>query len=226
MSTPSYKEQSVAKGARIEASKKFLSSTRKCLTQLEVIQENQVPKISHLTFDDDEQLFKVFFPIKDHHLYLVICIDSVSCSRPKWSYIQQGNGVLFAAASDTLTFEELQAMTSIKATEGWSKGQLKKNSSNQNEVHRYSSFTFEPIREGFVYMTEKLTTLLDMLEADIEGVRRLAEVANAGIQVYTYDFAEYGNLPGVHLSKEVIRKLGNMHLDIDFEMYVNGNLLK
>jgi len=216
-------EHIVAYVARQEVIMPSLAHTKQLLENLEVILEGQDPKVQRIALDQESNRFEVYFPLKSKNFFLVIFINANSFTEVEWVDIQPGNGVYFTATSEALTFDELQALTSLKATEGWSKGQLRNSHPNDPFIYKFSCFTFEPIEERAYDMEEKLLKLLDKLEADIVGVQKLAEIANAGINVHQYDYAGFGSISGISLDKNIIQRLAHLGLDIDFDLYASGD---
>ena len=223
MSKTSKVEHVIAYIARREMKTPSLSLTKQYLEGLEVVFEGNEPKIQRIALDQESNRFQVYFPIKDERFFLVVCVDAESLTRIEWTYIQPGNGVYFSATSEELTFEELQAMTSLKATEGWNKDQLRNSHPDDKFRYKFSRFTFEPIPERAYDMEEKLLKLLDKLETDVVGVQKLAKIAHAGISVHQYDYAGFGSINGVSLDKSTIQRMAHLGLDIDFDLYVSGD---
>ncbi|OJJ18775.1 hypothetical protein BKI52_24695 [marine bacterium AO1-C] len=226
MSKTSEVEHIVAYMARREVKKPSLSLTQQYLEGLEVVFEGTEPKIQRIALDQESNRFEVYFPIKNERFFLVICVNTAPLVQIGWTYIQPGNSVYFAASSDDLTFEELQRITTLRATDGGTKGQLRKNSPDDKFRYKFSHFTFEPIPERAYDMEEKLLQLLDKLETDTQGVQKLAKIADAGINVCQYDYAGFGSINGVSLDKSTIQRLAHLGLDIDFDLYASGDSIK
>ncbi len=223
MSKTSDIEYIIAYIARREIKKSSLSLTQQYLENLEVVFENQEPKIQRIALDQESKRFEIYFPLKGKQFFLVVFINADACDQITWVDIQPGNGVYFTATSDNLTFEELQAITSLQATDGWSKGQLRNKFPNDPFVYKFSCFEFEPIPERAYDLEEKLIKLLDQLETDIVGVQALTNIAHAGINVHQYDYAGFGSLNGISLDKDTIQRLAHLGLDIDFDLYVSSD---
>lgn len=223
MSKTSKVEHIVTYVACREVKTPSLSLTKQYLENLEVVFEGNEPKIQRITLNQESNRFEVYFPIKDERFFLVVCVDAESLVHIEWTYIQPGNGVYFTAASEELTFEEMQAMTSLKATEGWNKDQLRNSHPDDKFRYKFSRFTFEPIPERAYDMEEKLVKLLDKLETDVTGIKKLADNANIYIQVHQYDYAGFGSIGGIHLNKDLIKRMAHLGLYIDFDLYASGD---
>lgn len=73
-------------------------------------------------------------------------------------------------------------------------------------------------------IVHKLEKLLDFLEEDKEGVRRLVAEANGYIQVAMDIHNANGMIGGPFLSRKMVERINNLGLAIDFDLYVGGNL--
>jgi hypothetical protein len=73
---------------------------------------------------------------------------------------------------------------------------------------------------------DKLIKLLDYLEQDKEGIKELVEKANGYIQVAMDLHNENSMIGGANLSADCIRRMSNLGLAIDFDLYVAGNSFK
>lgn len=73
---------------------------------------------------------------------------------------------------------------------------------------------------------DKLIKLLDYLEQDKEGIKELVEKANGYIQIAMDLHNANGMIGGANLSADSIRRMSNLGLAIDFDLYVAGNSFK
>ena len=113
----------------------------------------------------------------------------------------------------------LSALTKLKPTSGWNKGDKKRFG---NSVYKFASLMFEPNPEADEF-DDKVKKLLDFLEQDKEGVKMLVDKANGHVQVASSFHNGNTMLGGHHLGKTIIKSLGSLNLEIDFDIYADGN---
>jgi len=70
-------------------------------------------------------------------------------------------------------------MTTLKATKNWDKGEKR---NHGDSVHKFSSIMFGPNPEPDEF-TDKIKKLLDFLEQDKVGVKRLVDNADGYVQI-------------------------------------------
>jgi Domain of unknown function (DUF4279) len=64
--------------------------------------------------------------------------------------------------------------------------------------------------------------LLDFLERNIDGIRRLADIGGGQIQVASIFYNVNTMLGGFHLDKELLKRLNSLKVEIDFDLYAEG----
>ena len=72
----------------------------------------------------------------------------------------------------------------------------------------------------------KMSSLLNYLEQDIEGVKRLADIGKGHIQVAIIFHNGNTMLGGPTLEKNAIHRISALGLSIDFDLYAAGNFYK
>jgi hypothetical protein len=188
----------------------------------EVVYEGDKPKIAHIDEDDPDGVAVVYFPVKDEKFYLAIYVRTIPNIGVKWVDTEAGHRVYFKATSDDLNFDQLASLTTLKPTAGWSKGDKKRYG---NSPYSFSCVQFMPNPEPDEF-EDKLNKLLDFLEADIEGIRRLVDVACCQIQVATIFHNGNTMLGGFHLDRRQLSRLGALDVEIDFDLYAEGRFFK
>ena len=91
--------------------------------------------------------------------------------------------------------------------------------------YRFSSLGIEPNPEPDEF-EDKLAKLLDLLETDKEGIKRLVDKANGGISVAMTFHDGNGMFGGPHLDRQTVKRLGDLNLSVDFDLYADGNSFK
>jgi len=84
-------------------------------------------------------------------------------------------------------------------------------------------FIPNPEPDGF---EDKLNKLLDFLEKDSEGIRKLANIADGQIQVASIFHNGNTMLGGFHPDKQLLRRLNALEVEIDLDLYAEGRFFK
>jgi len=178
-------------------------------------------KIKVDRIDREGESIVAYLPVLDERFYFAFYIDP----RAK-KFLGMGTEayhmVYFRATSETLSIDEIKSMTSLKPTEFWNKGDLTK---NRVRAYTFSHFEILPNPEPDEF-DDKLRKLLSCLEQDKDGVKRLVDNANGYIQVAMDIHNGNGMIGGFHLTKDDIRRMNELGLEIDFDLYVRGNSFK
>jgi hypothetical protein len=172
-------------------------------------------------YDNQDEMIIAYLPVLDEKFYFAVYIN------PKENEITGVNTeayhrVYFRATSETLSINELKSMTNLKPTEFWNKGDLRKNGKS---THTFSSFAILPNPEPDEF-EDKLKKLLDFLEQDTDGVKRLVDSAYGYIQVAMDIHNGNGMIGGPNIVVDEIRRMNNMGLSINFDLYVGGEGFK
>lgn len=113
-------------------------------------------------------------------------------------------------------------MTNLIPTKFWSKGDLRKNGKS---YCTFSNFEILPNPEPDEFET-KLKKLFDILEQDKEGIKWLVEHANGYIQVAMDIHNANGMIGGPNIDADDIRRMNELNLSVNFDLYVGGNRFK
>lgn len=122
------------------------------------------------------------------------------------------------ATSETLEPEELATLTTLTRARQLRKGD--KRFGALRWEHHLLDFRLYLQPDLFEHM---LTRFLDYLEQDTNGIRALATQAECCIRVASYFHRNYRNLGGHYLDAATLRRISNLHLSIDFDLYAKGN---
>jgi hypothetical protein len=211
--------------ATAEIAQPTLSVTRQFLTIHAVAYEAGSPKVAGVDWHKEKKLGIVYFAVEKEKFYLAISLSAAQPGfqpAPQWMWAQEWNRIAFRAASEILTSQQLMALTTLKPTAGWEKGSQRKGAGAK---HNYSSIEFVPHPEPgeFGVMLKKL---LDFLAQDAEGVRALVDKAAGYVQITSVFHNGNTTLSGLHLDKECIQRLATLNLEIDFDLYAEGNFYR
>lgn len=196
--------------------------TEQFLEVHQVVYVDGKPKVERVDTEKEDGTAIVYFPVVDEKFYLVVYLDTYPEVSVRSVNTEPFHSVYFRATSETLSFNELSDLTKLKPTGGWDRGEKKKLG---NGVYKFTSLTFEPNPEVDEF-DDKIKKLLVFLEQDKEGVKRLVDKANGHIQIATYFHNWNTMLGGHHLDQNIIKSLGSLNLEIDFDIYADGNKFK
>lgn len=185
----------------------------------EIVAINGRPKIERIDIDKVDGTVISYLPVKDEPFFMAIYFDNERDLNITGIGTESENRVYFRARSEQLTLSDLASMTSLKATDSWNKGDARKFGKGK---YSFSSFDLEPNPEPDEF-EDKLAKLLDLLETDREGIKRLADKADVGISVAMRFHDGNGTLGGAFLDRKVIKRLGDLNLSVDFDLYADGN---
>jgi hypothetical protein len=205
-----------------EIKAKRFGTTEQLLEIHEVVYVDNKPQVLRVDTEYDDETAIVYFPIKDEKFYLAVWLDTKPEISVRGVGTENFNRVYLKAISDDLSFKELSSLTTLKLTSGWSKSDARKSG---NSFYNFTALHFEPNPEPDEF-EDKLKKLLDFLEKDKEGIIALADKANVQIQVATIFHNGNTMLGGHHLDKDIIKRLAALNLEIDFDLYAEGNFFK
>lgn len=202
-----------------EIETKNFGATEQFLTIHQIVYEGDKPQIARLDREKEDGTAVVYFPVKDEKFYLAVYIDIEPKVSVRHVNTESYNSVYFKAISEAYSFDELSKMTKLKSTGGRNKGDRR----GGNVVWKRSSIFFEPNPEADEF-EDKLRKLLDYLEQDKQGVSELIDKANGYIQVAIEFHNGNTMLGGPHIDKDLLKRMADLNLEIDFDLYVGGNL--
>ncbi|AXO78954.1 DUF4279 domain-containing protein [Olleya aquimaris] len=194
-------------------------TTEQYLEVLKVEMENGNPKIERVDFESFEKTNVVYFSIENEPFFLSVYFSKENNEITNVG-TENGNQVYFTATSENLTFEQLSELTKLSGLSGWSVNDDRKVGKGK---YNFSRLTFEPIKSRAYDLDEKLKLLLNELEKDTKGIKKLTEIADAGISIHHQQYID-GN-KGINFDIEIINRLSNLNLGIDIDQYVHGKEL-
>nr|WP_255462870.1 DUF4279 domain-containing protein [Flavobacterium sp. GP15] len=196
-----------------------LEITKQYLEVLEIEIENGKPKIERYENDFSDDIVAIYFQIKNENFFLEIHLTKNIEIDSVW--IQNAHKTYFSATSENLTYSELENLLQKELTEGWSKGELRKNGKS---THTFSRINYEPIKSQSYELNNHLEILLTELEKNSENIIKLTENANAYISVCKYQYIS-GNA-GINFDNKLIERLAKLNLGIDIDTYIVGKPIK
>lgn len=177
--------------------------------------------VERIDRDCKEEIIIAYLPVLDERFYFAVYLDTKT-KKVAGLGTEAYHRVYFRATSESLSIEDLKAMTHLAPTKCWNKGDLRKNGKS---THTFSSFEILPNPEPDEF-EDKLKKLLDFLEQDKEGIRRLVDNASGYIQVAMDIHNANGMIGGPNIDQDDIRRMSDLKLSINFDLYVGGNKIK
>ncbi len=178
-------------------------------------------KVDRIDRETKDNYIIAYLPVLDERFYFAVYINTTT-SEITGIGTEAFHRVYFKATSETLTAVELKTMTKLTPTEFWNKGDLRKTGKSN---HTFSNFEILPNPEPDEF-EDKLKKLLDFLEQDKDGIKRLVDNANGYIQVAMDIHNANGMIGGHNIDADDIRRMNDLKLSISFDLYVGGNEFK
>jgi hypothetical protein len=204
-----------------ELSAKTFGVTEQFLNIHQIVYENGKPKVARVDRESKDGTAIVYFPVKDEKFYLAVYVDTEPEISVRHVNTESYSSVYFTAISEDYSFSELSNMTKLNVTDGHNKGDKRAG----NVLWKSSQVIFKPNPEADEF-EDKLKKLLDFLEQDKDGVSFLVDKANGYIQVTSSFHNGNTKLGGHTLYKDIVKRMSNLNLAIDFDLYADGNFYK
>ena len=190
--------------------------TKQILEVNEVEKENGQYKIEDIIENDTG--INIYFKIKDEEYFLCIIIDKET-GEVIFPDVSNSNHCCFSATSETKSLEELASYTTIKYTSGYSKGEVRK-IGNKQRVANHTCIEFDLLNSKCYETEEAIEKLLDELEKDKEGIKKLIKNSSAIIDICKYQYISAN--AGLSLSDDLIKRLNDFQVGIDIDTYICG----
>lgn len=178
-------------------------------------------KVDRIDRDRKDGLIIAYLPVLNEKFYFAVYINKNTNEITDFG-TEAFYRVYFMATSETLSAETLKALTHLTPTEFWNKGDLSK---SKKSNHTFSNLTILPNPEPDKF-EDKLKKLLDFLEQDKNGIKQLVEKADGYIQVAMNIHNGNGMIGGHTIDTDDIRRMNELGLSINFDLYVGGNNFK
>ena len=106
----------------------------------------------------------------------------------------------------------------VKPSKSWIKGEPIPD--KHRVVRSHSRWELRSPAESSLTPEDQLHALLPLLENYKTQIHEVSEKFEAGICCYAYYYEDF--TPGIHLSEDTIRRLADLRLSIDFDLYFLG----
>jgi hypothetical protein len=201
-----------------EFNEKTLGVTEQYLEIHSPIYVDDKLKIERIDRESKDDYIIAYLPVVEERFYFEVYINTLS-NEITGVGTEPFHKVYFRATSETLSADQLKEMTRLTATDFWNKGDLRKNTKS---THKFSNISILPNPEPDAF-EDKLKKLLSYLEQDKDGIKQLVDNANGYIQVGMDIHNGNGMIGGPNTDTDDIKRMNNLGLSINFDMYVGGN---
>lgn len=196
------------------------ATTEQYLEVFDIETDNGKPKVERVDFVSFDEMNVVYLSIKDEPFFLCVYFSKENHEISN-VVTENGNQVYLTATSENLTFEQLAGLTKFKDLSGWSVNEKRLIGKG---TYTFSRLSFEPIKCRAYDLEVKFKLLLNDLEKDLEGIRKLNQMADVIISIHSQQYVD-GN-KGMNFDVETINRLSKLNLGIDIDQHVFGNALK
>jgi hypothetical protein len=193
--------------------------TKQYLKVNPLIYNNGDPVIEDIIINYESKTAEVYFPILDEEFYLVIYLDIEPDVSIRIMNMSAGNRVYLNISSEKLSFAEITKDFLLQPTRFWKKGELMLKR-NIEKYYEESGFMFEPNSKKTGEVEKKIDHVLQLLQPFKNKMNELENDASLLIQVCYYGYKD--QMWGIHLEKEMLKKLSDLHLSIDIDLYASG----
>lgn len=211
-------DEEIIKRATEELRAPSLAITEEYLAIHDVVRIDGKPKVERLDRDSKTTNAIIYFAVNDEKFHFAIQLSTRPAIEIIGVHMEPDHQVYFRATSETLNVGQLSVLTTLRPTTGWNKGEPRKPG---GLLHKFSMIEFHPDPEPDAF-EDKLRKLLDFLETDPAGVKELVEQATGHIQVVSHFHNANGMIGGPRLHEATVKRMGDLNLDIDFDLYVGG----
>ena len=180
------------------------------------------PLMLRVDTEREDGIAVVYFPVKNEKFNFAVYLETSPNVVVRNVDTVPYSSVYFKAISADLDFRQLAALTVLPSSGGWERGDKR---GAGKVTYENSCIRFEP-NPGPDDFEDKLRKLILFLEQDAAGITALAKVAAGFIQVAMEFHNGNTMLGGPHINQDLIRRMGLLNLEIDFDLYVGGNALK
>ncbi|MDB5054630.1 MAG: hypothetical protein JWM44_2680 [Bacilli bacterium] len=177
------------------------------------------PMIEDIVIDFESKTAEVYFPILDEEFYFVIYLDIEPEISIRIMNMSAGSRVYFSISSKTLNYEEIVKDFTFQPTRSWKKGELIPRR-NIEKYYEASGFMFEPNSKKTGEVEKKVKYLLQLLHPFQNEMNKFEDDTIFEIQVCYYGYKE--QMWGIHLEKDILKRLCELNLSLDIDLYASG----
>jgi len=198
--------------------------TKQFLEVHELIYNESKPVISLFHKDDFSGDVVIYFAVRDEPFFFRISVSKGEEPEIKWIDTEANTSIFLRCDSDELGSVEILKMTNLISYKVRDKGDHRGNP-KLNAQWKSTTVFFEP-NPGPGSFEDKLSKLLSYLETDKKGVSDLVSRAKGYIQCVIEFHNGNTMLGGPHLTLLDLKRIVDLDLEIDFDLYATGNFFK
>lgn len=213
--------QQVAEKVKSELQNSEFGVTQQFLEVHEIEMLDDNPVILRVDEEEGDGTVIAYLKVKDESFYFAVYFDTVPDLKIRWLGSEAENTIYFRAQSESLDAKQLAYMFGLTPTRIVKRGEVGK----FGGVNKFNAILFEPNPEPDEF-EDKLTKLLVLLEANRDGIRKLADQAGGYIQAAITFHNGNTALGGPHLDAYTVSRLSSLGLSINFDLYATGNSFK
>ena len=211
-----------------EVIKREFGTTQQYLDVHSIVHEYGKPSIEIVDALSREDTVAVYFPVVGERFFFAVYIRQVQQeARVVATSMEPGSRVYLRAISDEPSLQDLIQGHSPRPTRQWGKGDYWTNQSGIKTRRRYqnSGFDIDLALSNAIDYHEKIKTLMNAIEPYEDWLAEVCRRADVFIETVLYLHFGNGNLTGLYLDRDEIRRMSKLHLSMDFDVYVGGNPL-
>lgn len=180
-----------------------------------------IPALDRYQISSDGKSIIFFFQIEDERYFLSIKVN-IDKNDINCIYLENAHKCYLTVTSENLNLQELSRLTKIKYSDGWSKGDLRKNGKS---IYEFSRVNFRFHEKESYSLENILIEVIEQLETDIEGINRLLKASDyCGISICRYQYVSAN--AGICLEGKIIKKLSDLGLGLDIDTYIVGEKIR
>jgi hypothetical protein len=211
-------QNEIIKAIEKELERPTIGVVKQFLEIHEIEKSVEGPVVARIHNKPREKAALVYLAVKKEKFYFVIRIDLKS-KKPEWAYTEIYSKLSLAAYSRSLSPETLQKLTKISATRTHRKGDIilsSKLKRKENEL----VFESKSVPGDF---ESHLDSFVRFLEKDTKGIKKLSTKAELQLHVMLNFHNGNGMIGGFSFSPDILSRLANMGIKMDFDVYATGN---
>lgn len=212
-------KEEIIKVAINEILKPSFELTKQFLATNKVVLVEKIPLVSDVIYSQDDEIYAVYFPIEEEDYYFVIYINAEPTPSLRFMGMSAGNKVYFYAESEHESIERLVNLLGITPTKRWRKGEIIPGN-RSGRTYKNNGLEYANTEKMTGEVEDKLDIILETLVKHKDGIKELSKVAEIGINVCYCGYKE--QMWGVNLKTENIKKLADLELSIDIDLYASG----
>ena len=165
------------------------------------------PQVVRVDRDEADGSVMVYFGLQNKSYFLAVRVDPLPEPAIRGVSVEAGVEAYLVCYSTERPLSDLLSATTLAPTEQW----------DMDAGGGSSGLNIKTPLPTADSVDDTLNGLLAVLEGDAAGVRRLAELGQAYVQVHWYGYAPV--MPSLKLKAATIQRLAALGLALDFDLY-------